>query len=87
MAAASPRLLRTAFLLTRDAGHAEDLLRTVLANDPDAPQTIDVVWPGRLSLTAALNTPGQLEVLINGEVVYDIDSWGYGGGTGLRAKD
>jgi RNA polymerase sigma-70 factor (sigma-E family) len=31
VAAASPRLLRTAFLLTRDAGHAEDLLQTVLA--------------------------------------------------------
>lgn len=31
VAAASPRLLRTAYLLTRDAGHAEDLLQTVLA--------------------------------------------------------
>jgi RNA polymerase sigma-70 factor (sigma-E family) len=31
VAGASPRLLRTAFLLTRDAGHAEDLLQTVLA--------------------------------------------------------
>ena len=29
--AASPRLLRTAFLLTRDEGHAEDLLQTALA--------------------------------------------------------
>jgi DNA-directed RNA polymerase specialized sigma24 family protein len=31
VAGASPRLLRTAFLLTRDADHAEDLLQTVLA--------------------------------------------------------
>ncbi|HEX7306683.1 MAG TPA: SigE family RNA polymerase sigma factor [Lentzea sp.] len=31
VAAASPRLLRLAFLLTRDAGHAEDLLQTALA--------------------------------------------------------
>ncbi|MFI6095656.1 SigE family RNA polymerase sigma factor [Lentzea sp. NPDC051213] len=31
VAEASPRLLRTAFLLTRDAGHAEDLLQTALA--------------------------------------------------------
>ena len=31
VAAASPRLLRTAYLLTRDAGHAEDLLQTALA--------------------------------------------------------
>jgi RNA polymerase sigma-70 factor (sigma-E family) len=31
VAIASPRLLRTAFLLTRDAGHAEDLLQTALA--------------------------------------------------------
>ncbi|SFQ99817.1 RNA polymerase sigma-70 factor, sigma-E family [Lentzea waywayandensis] len=31
VATASPRLLRTAFLLTRDAGHAEDLLQTALA--------------------------------------------------------
>jgi RNA polymerase sigma factor (sigma-70 family) len=31
VAAASPRLLRTAFLLTRDEGHAEDLLQTALA--------------------------------------------------------
>ncbi|MCX2947072.1 SigE family RNA polymerase sigma factor [Lentzea sp. NEAU-D7] len=31
VAVASPRLLRTAFLLTRDAGHAEDLLQTALA--------------------------------------------------------
>lgn len=31
VAGASPRLLRTAFLLTRDAGHAEDLLQTALA--------------------------------------------------------
>lgn len=28
---ASPRLLRTAFLLTRDRGHAEDLVQTALA--------------------------------------------------------
>lgn len=28
---ASPRLLRTAFLLTRDQGHAEDLLQSALA--------------------------------------------------------
>ncbi|MCG8927768.1 SigE family RNA polymerase sigma factor [Lentzea sp. CC55] len=28
---ATPRLLRMAFLLTRDAGHAEDLLQTALA--------------------------------------------------------
>ncbi|MGW6447370.1 SigE family RNA polymerase sigma factor [Lentzea sp. NPDC055074] len=31
VAEASPRLLRTAFLLTRDTGHAEDLLQTALA--------------------------------------------------------
>jgi RNA polymerase sigma-70 factor (sigma-E family) len=31
VADASPRLLRTAFLLTRDPGHAEDLLQTALA--------------------------------------------------------
>ncbi|RDI34892.1 SigE family RNA polymerase sigma factor [Lentzea flaviverrucosa] len=31
VAVASPRLLRTAFLLTRDIGHAEDLLQTALA--------------------------------------------------------
>lgn len=31
VAVASPRLLRTAFLLTRDAGHAEDLVQTALA--------------------------------------------------------
>jgi RNA polymerase sigma-70 factor (sigma-E family) len=31
VAVASPRLLRTAYLLTRDVGHAEDLLQTVLA--------------------------------------------------------
>ncbi|NGY62429.1 SigE family RNA polymerase sigma factor [Lentzea sp. NEAU-D13] len=31
VAAASPRLLRMAFLLTRDLGHAEDLLQTALA--------------------------------------------------------
>ncbi|NUT46495.1 MAG: SigE family RNA polymerase sigma factor [Saccharothrix sp.] len=31
VAGASPRLLRTAFLLTRDPGHAEDLLQTSLA--------------------------------------------------------
>ncbi|MDX8035408.1 SigE family RNA polymerase sigma factor [Lentzea sp. BCCO 10_0856] len=31
VAVASPRLLRTAFLLTRDPGHAEDLLQTALA--------------------------------------------------------
>jgi RNA polymerase sigma-70 factor (sigma-E family) len=31
VADASPRLLRTAFLLTRDSGHAEDLLQTALA--------------------------------------------------------
>lgn len=31
MAVASPRLLRMAFLLTRDMGHAEDLLQTALA--------------------------------------------------------
>jgi RNA polymerase sigma-70 factor (sigma-E family) len=31
VAIASPRLLRMAFLLTRDAGHAEDLLQTALA--------------------------------------------------------
>jgi RNA polymerase sigma-70 factor (sigma-E family) len=31
VAASSPRLLRTAFLLTRDEGHAEDLLQTALA--------------------------------------------------------
>jgi RNA polymerase sigma-70 factor (sigma-E family) len=31
VAVASPRLLRTAFLLTRDVGHAEDLLQTALA--------------------------------------------------------
>lgn len=31
VAAASPRLLRLAFLLTRDTGHAEDLLQTALA--------------------------------------------------------
>ena len=31
VATASPRLLRTAYLLTRDAGHAEDLLQTALA--------------------------------------------------------
>lgn len=31
VATASPRLLRTAFLLTRDVGHAEDLLQTALA--------------------------------------------------------
>jgi RNA polymerase sigma-70 factor (sigma-E family) len=31
VAVASPRLLRMAFLLTRDAGHAEDLLQTALA--------------------------------------------------------
>ncbi|GAB3465082.1 SigE family RNA polymerase sigma factor [Actinophytocola sediminis] len=31
VAGASPRLLRMAYHLTRDAGHAEDLLQTVLA--------------------------------------------------------
>lgn len=31
VAGATPRLLRTAHLLTRDAGHAEDLLQTALA--------------------------------------------------------
>lgn len=31
VASASPRLLRTAFLLTRDEGHAEDLLQSSLA--------------------------------------------------------
>jgi len=31
VATASPRLLRLAFLLTRDTGHAEDLLQTALA--------------------------------------------------------
>ncbi|MBP2337672.1 RNA polymerase sigma-70 factor (sigma-E family) [Saccharothrix coeruleofusca] len=31
VAGASPRLLRTAYLLTRDQGHAEDLLQTALA--------------------------------------------------------
>ncbi|PSL51649.1 RNA polymerase sigma-70 factor (sigma-E family) [Saccharothrix carnea] len=31
VAGASPRLLRTAFLLTRDRGHAEDLVQTALA--------------------------------------------------------
>ncbi|MFD5826146.1 SigE family RNA polymerase sigma factor [Lentzea sp. NPDC060358] len=31
VAEASPRLLRLAFLLTRDTGHAEDLLQTALA--------------------------------------------------------
>ncbi|WP_112225019.1 SigE family RNA polymerase sigma factor [Lentzea atacamensis] len=31
VAVASPRLLRMAFLLTRDMGHAEDLLQTALA--------------------------------------------------------
>jgi RNA polymerase sigma-70 factor (sigma-E family) len=30
VAGASPRLLRTAYLLTRDAGHAEDLLQAAL---------------------------------------------------------
>lgn len=31
VASRSPRLARTAFLLTRDHGHAEDLLQTALA--------------------------------------------------------
>lgn len=31
VARASPRLLRTAYLLTRDPGHAEDLVQTALA--------------------------------------------------------
>jgi len=52
-------------------------------NDPDARQEISVVWPGSLELSAALNTPGRLEVFINGKVVYDIDSWGYGRSSGM----
>ncbi|WP_460405981.1 hypothetical protein [Actinophytocola sediminis] len=52
-------------------------------NDPDARQTIDVVWPGPSHLEALLNTPGRLEVLINGKVVHDQDSWDYGGTSGI----
>ena len=52
-------------------------------NDPDARQTLDVVWPGPCHLYTALNTPGRLEVLINGEPVYDVDSWVYGGASGF----
>lgn len=51
-------------------------------NDPDARQTVNVTWPGPLRMITAVNTPGRLEVLINGKVVYDMDSWDYRGRSG-----
>jgi hypothetical protein len=61
---------------------AEDITIRSERNDPDAPQTLDVTWPGPCRLRAALNTPGRLEVLVNGKAVYDMDSWDYGGASG-----
>lgn len=46
-------------------------------DDPDARQTVSLVWPGSIAVRAALNTPGRLEVFINGKAVYDVDSWDY----------
>ncbi len=52
-------------------------------NDPDAPQTLNVTWSGPYRLLVSLNTPGRIEVLINGEAAYDVDSWDYGGVSGF----
>ncbi|OLF05335.1 hypothetical protein BLA60_36515 [Actinophytocola xinjiangensis] len=52
-------------------------------DDPDAPQELDVTWRGQVELTASLNTPGRLEVLIDGESVYVGDSWTYLGTIGV----
>lgn len=51
-------------------------------NDPDARQTLTVVWRELCYLDAALNTPGRLEVLVDDKAVYDLDSWSYGGTSG-----
>ena len=52
-------------------------------DDPDARQTTTMVWPGSISLRAALNTPGRLEVFIDDQAVYEVDSWNYEGVTGF----
>jgi hypothetical protein len=52
-------------------------------NDPDAPQTLNVTWSGPYRLLVSINTPGRIEVLINGEAVHDVDSWDYGGVSGF----
>jgi hypothetical protein len=54
-------------------------------NDPDARQTLNVTWSGPYRLLVSLNTPGRIEVLINGKVVYDIDSWDYDGRSGFAS--
>lgn len=48
-------------------------------NDPGAPRTLEMVWPGPSEVTAALDTPGRLVVSINGTVVHTATSWGYHG--------
>jgi hypothetical protein len=60
-----------------DLGPPKDINIRADRNDPDARQTLTVAWPGPCNLYVALNTPGRLEVLINGEAVYDMDSWNY----------
>jgi hypothetical protein len=52
-------------------------------NDPDAPQTLNVTWSGPYRLLVSLNTPGRIEVLVNGKVISDVDSWDYGVMTGF----
>jgi len=52
-------------------------------NDPEQRQEISMAWPGTLGVHAAINTPGRLEVLINGQVVYELESWGYSGEFGI----
>jgi hypothetical protein len=54
-------------------------------NDPEARQEISMAWPGTgtLGVHAAINTPGRLEVLINGQVVYELESWDYSGKYGI----
>lgn len=52
-------------------------------NDPDARQTVSVEWRGPLVLNASVNTPGRLEVLVNDESVYALDSWTYHGTSGM----
>lgn len=78
-----PETLEDVDRLGLSEGNPGDVNLRADRDDPDARQTTTMAWPGSISLRAALNTPGRLEVFINDQIVYEVDSWNYDGVTGF----
>lgn len=52
-------------------------------SDPNRRKDFTVEWPGDNHMTARMNTPGRIRVLVNDVVVIDYSHWFYSVATGI----